>query len=73
MPSGRDSEVVVTVVIPVVVEVETLVVEVTEVDTVAVRVQIIAFPHPCHWTLRVTSPPIRGTISFQSCILFKSR
>ena len=41
VPEGRDAQVVVTVVIPVVVDVETLGTEVTDVDVVAVRVDAI--------------------------------
>lgn len=44
VPRGRDADVVVTVVVPVVVDVEPVVVEVADVDTVTVRVQSCSFP-----------------------------
>ena len=41
VPSGRDAQIVVTVVIPVVVEVETIGIEVAKVDMVAIRVNAL--------------------------------
>lgn len=55
LPGSRETEIVVAVVIPVVVDVETLGVEVADVHTIAVRVANIARSHPCHRTARVTA------------------
>ena len=44
MPAGGQTEVVVPVVVPVVVDVEAILIEVTDVDAVAVRVEILLIP-----------------------------
>jgi hypothetical protein len=41
VPSGRDAQIVIGAIIPVVVDIETTVVEVADVDTVAVRVNAL--------------------------------
>lgn len=66
-PGETDAQVVVPVLAMVVVDVEALVVEVADVDNVAVRVHKFARSRPCHWKLR----PIKRLTSF-SCILFGS-
>lgn len=72
VPRGGKTNVVVAVVIPIVVDIETLRVEVTDIDTVAVRSHKVAYFHPCHWKLRF-AVVYKRPISSLSCILFGSR
>lgn len=55
VPRGGNANVVVAVVIRPVVDIETIRVEVADIDTVAVRSHKVACFHPCHWKLRFTS------------------
>ena len=54
VPGGGKANVVVAVVIRPVVDIETIRVEVTDIDTAAVRSHKIACFYPCHWKLRFT-------------------
>lgn len=47
------TNIVVAVVIPVVVDIETVLVKVADIDAVAVRIKKIAGFHPCHWKLKL--------------------
>jgi len=55
VPSGRDTQIVIVIVIPIVVDIEAIRIEVTDIDTVTIRIHIIAYSHLCHQKLRFTT------------------
>ena len=56
LPGGRQTEVIIAVIIPVVVDVQTVGIEVADVDTVAVRIHIICQLSPESLEIKVYCP-----------------
>ncbi len=69
LPCRRETEIVVALVVPVVVDVETLVVEIADVDVIAVRVAVCPFPSMTRF-VRGTGP--RGLLKEFPRILMSS-
>ncbi len=71
VPRGGDTDVVVAVVIPVVVDIQTVSIKVADVNTVAVRIHVICLSSSVSLGIELYCP--FGLICSFPCILFGSR